>query len=207
MAEEIPYIITFECGTRDLITMWGRQPLCLFCQEVGHVLNICPQQVNAIFNHRNDSVSETEVVREVAHVTIVKSSAQKDDFQVVENKKNKAKSQKKQISTQEETPTEKEEGKMEAQDLEVSGEKRGRKGLITGSKRVCDTEHIEELSPLPKNRYAVLEIEDLEERNLVIDLDSQDVNMTTADLILRTNINKMSFQLIDYLCQNLPTSL
>ncbi|KAH3755882.1 hypothetical protein DPMN_190581 [Dreissena polymorpha] len=176
-----------------------------------------PQHVNAIFNHRKDSVSETEVARGVAqeapqpsvkktvadkpHVTIAKSSAQKDDFQVVENKKNKAKSQKKQISTQEETPTEKEEDKMEARDLEVSGEKRGRKGLITGSKRVCDTENIEELSPLPKNRCAVLEIEDLEERNLVIDLDSQDVNMTPADLILRTNINKMSFQLIDYLYQ------
>ncbi|XP_052223759.1 uncharacterized protein LOC127839432 [Dreissena polymorpha] len=29
--------------------MRGRQPLCLYCQEVGHVHNTCPENINAIF--------------------------------------------------------------------------------------------------------------------------------------------------------------
>ncbi|KAH3817206.1 hypothetical protein DPMN_118736 [Dreissena polymorpha] len=55
--ESIPHIIQFECGTRALITMRGRQPLCLYCQEVGHVRNTCPQNINAIFKEKV-SVSE-----------------------------------------------------------------------------------------------------------------------------------------------------
>ncbi|KAH3741876.1 hypothetical protein DPMN_048606 [Dreissena polymorpha] len=47
--ESIPHIISFEFGTRALITMRGWQPLCLYCKEVGHVRNTCPENINAIF--------------------------------------------------------------------------------------------------------------------------------------------------------------
>ncbi|KAH3782290.1 hypothetical protein DPMN_160203 [Dreissena polymorpha] len=148
MTEAIPHILAFECGSRALITMRGRQPLCLYCQEVGHVRNTCPQNINAIFKHNQESVSGTKVVKDLAQkapsskvketvaerpeVTVEQSSTQKDDFQVVVSKKKKSSGQKKQISAEEVTQTGKEEEKMDAQDLEVRGEKRGRKGLITG---------------------------------------------------------------------------
>ncbi|KAH3870672.1 hypothetical protein DPMN_033862 [Dreissena polymorpha] len=207
MTEAIPHILAFDCGSRALIAMRGRQPLCLYCQEVGHVRNTCPQNINSIFKHNQESVSGTKVVKDVAQtapdvaqkapssnvketvaerpeVTVEQSSTQKDDFQVVVSKKKKSSGQKKQISAEEVTQTEKGEEKMDAHDLEVRGEKRGRKGLITGSKRICDkdnTNSSEELSLLPQNRYTMLEVDDLEEHPLVIDLDSQDLNMTPVD--------------------------
>ncbi|KAH3803536.1 hypothetical protein DPMN_131799 [Dreissena polymorpha] len=59
--ESIPHIISFGCGTRALITMRGRQPLCLYCQEVEHVRNTCPHNINAIFKEKQTEKSKTSV--------------------------------------------------------------------------------------------------------------------------------------------------
>ncbi|KAH3815519.1 hypothetical protein DPMN_144046 [Dreissena polymorpha] len=34
--DSIPHILAVGCGTQALNTIKGRQPLCLYCQEVGH---------------------------------------------------------------------------------------------------------------------------------------------------------------------------
>ncbi|KAH3828558.1 hypothetical protein DPMN_130539 [Dreissena polymorpha] len=59
------------------------------------------------------------------------------------------------------------------EDTEVRGDKRGRE---TGTN--------EDMSPLPKNRFAVLVDDDLKERPLVIDfdLDSQDLVMIPINI-------------------------
>ena len=40
--QRIPHLIKFNSGQSVLITMAGRQPLCLKCHEVGHVRRDCP---------------------------------------------------------------------------------------------------------------------------------------------------------------------
>ncbi|KAH3828559.1 hypothetical protein DPMN_130540 [Dreissena polymorpha] len=54
--DSVPHMIEFECGARALITMRGRQPLCLYCKEVGHVRMNCPNNINAIFKQKESVV-------------------------------------------------------------------------------------------------------------------------------------------------------
>jgi len=42
---EIPHMVVFECGTRALVTMRGRPPLCLRCMHLGHMRGDCPSSV------------------------------------------------------------------------------------------------------------------------------------------------------------------
>ncbi|KAH3811387.1 hypothetical protein DPMN_139797 [Dreissena polymorpha] len=38
----IPHLLSFQCGSKALVTMRGRPPLCLRCFELGHVKGECP---------------------------------------------------------------------------------------------------------------------------------------------------------------------
>ncbi|KAH3739190.1 hypothetical protein DPMN_045837 [Dreissena polymorpha] len=40
--ENIPHLIKIECGSKALVTMRGRPPLCLRCMRLGHMRGDCP---------------------------------------------------------------------------------------------------------------------------------------------------------------------
>ena len=145
-------MIEFECGARALITMRGRQPLCLYCQEVGHVRMNCPNNINAIFKQKESVVerpkttpTDTETTEKKTIEAETKENEQpeprqKDEegYEVVGIKKKKARKQEKKKEAEKKKADEGESDTME-KDTEVRGEKRGRE---TGTN--------EDLSPLPK---------------------------------------------------------
>ncbi len=40
----VPHLLSFACGARALVTMYGRPPLCLRCHTVGHIRRECPDK-------------------------------------------------------------------------------------------------------------------------------------------------------------------
>ena len=40
----VPHLLSFACGARALVTMYGRPPLCLRCHTVGHIRRECPDR-------------------------------------------------------------------------------------------------------------------------------------------------------------------
>ncbi|KAH3828489.1 hypothetical protein DPMN_130469 [Dreissena polymorpha] len=39
----IPHLLNFACGAKALLTVRGRQPLCLRCMNLGHIRGSCPE--------------------------------------------------------------------------------------------------------------------------------------------------------------------
>ena len=60
----VPHLLQFECGSRALVTVRGRPPLCLRCHRVGHLRSGCPGAVTyagTVFQERQNEVVRTAV--------------------------------------------------------------------------------------------------------------------------------------------------
>jgi hypothetical protein len=59
---KIPHLMKFQCGSRALLTIQGRPPLCLKCFCVGHYRNTCSGEthVDSSFYKIKKSLSEAE---------------------------------------------------------------------------------------------------------------------------------------------------
>ena len=64
---EIPYLVKYDVGISMLITMAGRPPLCLKCNNIGHIRKNCPEnlprtQVSGIYAAAaGRMISQTEI--------------------------------------------------------------------------------------------------------------------------------------------------
>lgn len=56
----IPHLLRFACGSKALLTIRGRPPLCLRCYKVGHLRNVCEgySVAPASYNEINRSFAE-----------------------------------------------------------------------------------------------------------------------------------------------------
>ncbi|KAH3804370.1 hypothetical protein DPMN_132654 [Dreissena polymorpha] len=70
----IPHLLSFACGTRALLTVRGRQPLCLKCLRLGHVRGSCP---NNNSGQRKDTSSKEEGSQEGSWASVVGRKAKK----------------------------------------------------------------------------------------------------------------------------------
>ncbi|KAH3705291.1 hypothetical protein DPMN_080359 [Dreissena polymorpha] len=68
----IPHLLNFRCGTRALVTIYGRPPLCLRCRSIGHIGRNCPGQIPM----EKELPRVEEIVNTQKEIPAVQTSAQ-----------------------------------------------------------------------------------------------------------------------------------
>lgn len=161
----IPHLLKFQCGSKALVTMRGRPPLCLKCLELGHVRGMCPDrgykdtnQSSGTYADRLKQKKTVEVSKDVSpSKSVEKPGSAADNVQeqtVVtqdENwqqaKRRPRKSQQPKEKVPQAAPTtvvdKDEEQPAEPSQMEVS---------MASSKR--KVEDLDEFTPMPRNKVA-----------------------------------------------------
>jgi len=122
----VPHLLQFECGSRALVTVRGRPPLCLKCHRVGHLRSGCPGTVTNAgtgFQGRRETVRPVEKVDEVREEATGETVEKEMETVVEERTEEKAEEIEKEDDVVEEA---------EAMDVEVRGEKRSSSAVESG---------------------------------------------------------------------------